>query len=63
MTDPRIVALEAFIKKLEERTRLGFMADCKCGNCQLVEAKDLDTAIALLRLFADGLKGGRHVYA
>ena len=35
-------------ERLRDRTTLRYMADCKCGNCQLVVRPLLDEAIAFI---------------
>lgn len=40
--------VKSLIERLEARTRIGYMANCKCGKCHCVEFDDLKLAIAFL---------------
>ena len=41
------------VERLTERRKIRYMANCKCGHCQLIHEDDLDAAIAeLVRLRA-----------
>jgi hypothetical protein len=52
--DPKEQKMSDIVERLEERTKIRWMGDCKCGHCQLVNEDDLFEVIAELKRLRAG---------